>query len=120
EISVRLKPVSVYQNESKFPHQLRIFEPGECGIRLGYEQGIVKGQAGDKFGIDREVVALHVTSTAGAPVAAELFVQEKLASLGDELREVIPSRRRGVRIEAKRRVFLAHESDLPTEKAIKG
>ena len=120
EVSLRLKPVCVYQNEPQFPHQLRVFERSERRIGLGYEQGIVLGQAGDEFGIDGEVVTLHVTGAARAPIAVELFVQEKLASLGDELREVVRSRRRGVGIETKSRVPFADESDLPTDKAIEG
>src|SRR5262249_46537758 len=101
-------------------HQLWVFKSGQCRIGLGHEQGILLWQFGDEFGIYREVVILHVTGSASAPVARELLVQENRAALGDQLREVRLSPRRSIGIEATCRTPVVYESDLPVQQPVKG
>src|SRR5262249_5265922 len=69
-----------------------------------------------ELGINREVVALNMTGSARAPIATELFFQEKLAPLRHQPGEM----RLGIGIETVRRIPFTYESDFPVEETIEG
>ena len=116
--SLWVESVRVHENQSKAPHQIRVFQRRQRRIGLGHEQRIAGRQGGNELRVDGEVVALHVTRPARPSVAIEGLVQEEPAALSDKLRKVGCSGGRGRGVETECRRVVIQEANLPVAETI--